>query len=82
MHKYPTLDRSTLDALIVTSHNALNARDAIESCVSPAWLTAHKAASEACRAVTTERKRLWKMERWGAWMNAHDRALATITGEL
>lgn len=79
---FPTLDRSTLDSLIIQAHNALTARDVIESCISTEWRTAHNAASAACQAVTAERKRLWKMERWGAWMNVHDRQLATITGEL
>jgi len=82
MYLYPTLDRTTLDDLIKASHEAIIARDSIESCCSPEWRAAHNKASEACLKASTERKRLWKQERWGKWMNALDRQLATITGEL
>jgi len=79
---YPTLDRSTLDRLLAEAHAAHNARDAIENPLTPEWRAAQNAASAAYRAASAERTRLWKMERWGAWMNQHDRELARITGEL
>lgn len=82
MYRFPTLDRSKLDALTVQAHEALRVRDAIDSPCSQEWRDAHSLASAACIAVQTERRRLWRMERWGQWMSRHDRELATITGEL
>lgn len=82
MEKNTSLSRERLDQLISVASSALDARNAIESCVDPEWFVRHEVASAAFKAVSAERVRLWKSARWGSWMNAHDKALATITGEL
>lgn len=79
---HTTVSREVLDALLAAAHEAHNARDAVESCISPEWKALHIKCGELYAAVRAERIRLWKADRWGKWMNAHDRALATITGEI
>lgn len=77
-----TPDRSELDRLHLAATEAIRERDALDGCTMPKWYAAHDRAREACRAERVERARLWKLDRWGAWMNDLDRELATISGEL
>jgi hypothetical protein len=74
-------DRTELDRLHAQSERLLLARDSIPG-FGPDWRAAHKAAGESFREERAERVRLWKLDRWGAWMKPIDRELATITGEL
>lgn len=73
-----TADRNTLDRLSNEASRALAAMNIGE----PGWQARHRAASAACVAAQDERRRLWKLDRWGTWMNAADKTLARITGEL
>ena len=74
--------RIELDDLMTRADSAIRARDAIDNCFAPEWREAHALARAACAQERAERIRLWKADRWGAWMTPLDRALATISGEI
>jgi len=76
------VSRAVLDALLADAAAKRAARDAIERPCTPAWAAAHAAAACASLAASAERTRLWKADRWGAWMSANDRDCARISGEL
>ncbi len=75
-------DRSKLDRLIKTARYWHAARDAQDFWLSPEARRAQRLASFFYAAAETERRRLWKLARWGSWMTPIDRQLASITGEL
>jgi len=79
---HATADRTELDVLLADATAKRVARDAIGSPCSPEWMEAHKVAVRASLAARTERTRLWKADRWGAWMSDNDRDCARISGEL
>jgi len=71
-----------LDVLLADAAAKRAARDAIERPCSPEWMEAHKLAVCASLAARAERTRLWKADRWGAWMSVNDLECARISGEL
>lgn len=71
---------TTYVTLCQNAQDAINARDAIDNCSSPAWKDAHRKAREACQAADAERNRLAKnpATRYGSWRRPSDKILMTF----
>lgn len=75
-------DRTQLDTYLTVASEALAKREGIEPIGSANWWAAHRKAQWHYRRAAVERKRLFRLDPWGAWMNETDKELARITGEL
>ena len=75
-----TLPMTTLAVLRAVAHEAIDARNAIDDCFSPAWAEAHREAILACAQASAEMERLAKdpKTRYGSWRTRGDVELMAL----
>lgn len=75
-----TIPINKIAVLRADARAAIEARDAIDDCFSPAWATAHQEAIAACEKATAEMERLAKnpKTRYGSWRTPADVELMAL----
>lgn len=75
-----TKPMTKLALLRASAKAALDARDAIDDCFSPAWAAAHKEAILACKLANDEMERLASnpTTRYGSWRTPADVELMVL----